>query len=125
MLENWLCVKNEDLQTIMLKNFQTLPLVNAGACKTVVPDTSGEDLLTNYPNPFTQKTTIKFKTKGGHTLVQIIDAMGRVITNLVDRDYAAGTYNIPFDSGALAPGVYYARLQNLSLQQVRTMLKVR
>jgi hypothetical protein len=109
----------------MLKNFQTLPLVNAGACKTVLPDNSGEDLLTNYPNPFTQKTTIKFKTRGGHTLIQVIDAMGRVITNLVDKEYVAGTYSIPFDSGALVAGVYYIRLQNLSTQQVRTMMKVK
>ena len=63
MLENWLCVKNEDLQTIMLKNFQTLPLVNAGACKTVAPDTSGEDFLTNYPNPFTHKNYYKVYNK--------------------------------------------------------------
>ncbi len=125
MLENWLCVKNTDLQSIMLKNFQTLPLVNAGACKTVVPNTTGETLLTNYPNPFTQKTTIKFTTKGGHTLIQILDAMGRLITNLIDKEYTAGTYSVAFDSGALAAGVYYARLQNLSLQQVITMLKVR
>jgi hypothetical protein len=109
----------------MLKNFQTLPLVNAGACKTVQPNNSGNSLISNYPNPFQQKTTISFTTNGGHTLIQIIDAMGRVIKTLTDTNYAAGTYTVVFDSGALPAGVYYARLQNLSTQQVRTMLKVR
>jgi hypothetical protein len=109
----------------MLKNFQTLPLVNAGACLTVKPNLSGNSLISNYPNPFTQKTTITFTTAGGHTLIQVIDAMGRVLANLIDKDYAAGTYTVPFDSGALAAGVYYARLQNLSTQQVKTILKVR
>jgi hypothetical protein len=51
--------------------------------------------------------------------------MGRVIKTLTDTDYAPGTYTVIFDSGALPAGVYYARLQNLSTQQVRTMLKVR
>jgi uncharacterized protein (DUF1501 family) len=125
LLENWLCVKNDDLQNIMLKNFQTLPLVNAGACLTVAPNVSGTKLITNNPNPFDKKTVITFQTNGGHTLVQVIDAMGRVIANLVDKEYAAGTYTVTFDSGALPSGVYYARLQNLSNQQVRTMLKVR
>ena len=125
LLENWLCVKNEDLQNIMLKNFQTLPLVNAGACLTVNPNTSGNSLITNYPNPFTQKTTLTFTTAGGHTLVQVIDAMGRLMASLVDREYAAGTYTVVFDGERLAAGVYYARFQNLSTQQVRTMLKVR
>ena len=125
LLENWLCVKHEDLQSIMLKNFQTLPLVNAGACLTINPNQSGNSLISNYPNPFTQKTTIKFQTAGGHTLIQVIDATGRVLVNLVDRDYSAGSYTVRFDSGALPSGVYYARLQNLATQQVRTMLKVR
>jgi hypothetical protein len=68
---------------------------------------------------------ITFKTAGGHTLIQVMDTMGRVITNLTDKEYTAGTYTVVFDGGALPAGVYYARLQNLATQQVRTMLKVR
>jgi uncharacterized protein (DUF1501 family) len=124
LLENWLCIKNDELQTIMLKNYQTLPLVNAGACLTVNPNQSGNSLISNYPNPFTKKTTITFNTAGGHTVVQIIDASGKLLANLVDKDYPAGSYNVSFDSGALPSGVYYARFQNMSDQQVRTMLKV-
>jgi hypothetical protein len=108
----------------MLKNFQTLPLVNAAACKKAV-NLSGDDLVHNYPNPFTSKTVISFKTAGGHTLIQVMDMLGRVITNLTDRDYAAGTYTVVFDAGSLPSGVYYARLQNMSVQQVHTMLKVK
>jgi hypothetical protein len=81
--------------------------------------------VTNYPNPFTESTTIKFKTRGGHTLVQIIDMLGRVIQTPIDREYTAGTFTITFDSGPLPSGVYYARLQNGPIQQVRSMLKVR
>lgn len=125
LLENWLCVKNTDLQSIMLKNFQTLPLVNSAACKAAQPNTSGNTLIANYPNPFQQKTTISYTTSGGHTLIQVMDAMGRVVKTLLDAELSAGTYTVNFDSGALPAGVYYARLQNLSTQQVRTMLKVR
>ncbi|MEJ7672099.1 MAG: DUF1501 domain-containing protein [Chitinophagaceae bacterium] len=65
LLENWLCVKNSDLQTIMLKNFQNIPLVNSASCKNVAPNTSGTNLLTNSPNPFSTSTTLTFKTEGG------------------------------------------------------------
>jgi hypothetical protein len=51
--------------------------------------------------------------------------MGRRVATLADKVYLEGTYSVTFDSGALASGVYYARLQNGSLQQVRPMLKVR
>ncbi len=124
LLSNWLCVDNHDLQQIMLKNFQVLPLVNAAACKKPV-NLSGETLLTNYPNPFTGSTVISFKTAGGHTLVQVMDTTGRVIANLTDKEYAAGNYTVVFDSANLPAGIYYARLQNLAVQQVRTMLKMR
>ncbi|TAF55903.1 MAG: DUF1501 domain-containing protein [Sphingobacteriia bacterium] len=124
LLNNWLCVDSRDLNQIMLKNFQTLPLVNAGACKKAV-NLSGENLISNYPNPFQGNTVITFKTNGGHTLVQIMDTTGRVLVNLTDREYPAGTYTLNFSGGTLPAGVYYARLQNLSVQQVRTMVKVK
>lgn len=124
ILSNWLCVKDTDLQQIMLKNFQLLPLVNAGGCQKPI-NLSGESLVSNYPNPFNSSTVITFKTDGGHTMVQIMDTSGKVITTLTDREYTAGTYSVVFDSGLLPSGVYYARLQNMATQQVRTMLKVK
>ena len=85
----------------------------------------GDNLIINYPNPFNSSTTITFKSAGGHTLVQVFDTTGRRIAILADKVYDEGTYSVTFNSGALAPGVYYARLQNGPLQQVRPMLKVR
>lgn len=129
ILERWFCVPADTLQTIMFQNFQSLNIVSDASCRAVDPDpnqNAGVQLITNYPNPFTQSTTIKFKTNGGHSLVQIMDMLGRVIAVPVDREYpVAGEYTVSFDSGALATGVYYARLQNGPVQQVRSMLKVR
>jgi uncharacterized protein (DUF1501 family) len=124
ILNKWLCVDADDLEQIMLKNFQVLPIVNSLACNKSV-NLSGENFITNYPNPFTQSTNISFKTAGGHTLIQIMDTMGRVLKNLIDREYEAGNYNVVFDGSGLQPGVYYVRFQNMVVQQVRAMLKVR
>ncbi len=124
VLSNWLCVNEADLQQIMLKNFQMLPLINAGGCQKPI-NMSGELLISNYPNPFSGSTVISFKTDGGHTLVQIMDASGKVIANLTDKEYTAGTYSVVFESGLLPAGVYYARLQNMAVQQVRAMIKVK
>ena len=118
-----------NLQTIMLKNFQEIHLAINSACATTgiedVLDNDGKDLIINYPNPFVESTRITFRTKGGHTLIYVIDPLGRVIRTLTDKVYAPGTYNVTFDSGGLPTGVYYARLQNGSIQQVRPMLKTR
>ncbi|MFZ4770022.1 MAG: DUF1501 domain-containing protein, partial [Ferruginibacter sp.] len=126
MLQDWLCVKNNDLQQIMLQNFQNIPIVKTSACNPSIPNTSGLTLIDNYPNPFTQSTTIRFTTSGGHTLVQIMNTLGQVIATPVDREYpTAGTYSIQWDSQYLGTGAYYARFQNGAVQQVRTMMKVK
>jgi uncharacterized protein (DUF1501 family) len=126
LLQRWFCVPDTDLQMVMLKNFQQLDVVNNAKCKTASPSNSGDTLITNYPNPFTESTRIQFTTAGGHTLVQIMNGLGQVLNVLVEADYpVAGTYSISFDSYGLPSGVYYARLQNGPTQQVRTMLKVR
>lgn len=126
MLQDWLCVKPEDLQQILLRNFQNIPMVKTSACSPDIPNNSGKSLISNYPNPFTDATTITFTTRGGHTLIQIMNALGQLIATLLDKSIpAAGTYTVPFSGGHLGTGVYYARLQNGTIQQVKAMLKVR
>ncbi len=129
LLSQWFCVNATDLQTIMFKNFQNIPLAINSACGSTGLDdvyrNAGDQLIINYPNPFVDSTKITFKTRGGHTLIQVIDTMGRTVKTLTDADYAPGVYNINFDSYGFAAGTYYARLQNGTIQQVRPMLKVR
>ncbi|MFT3676697.1 MAG: DUF1501 domain-containing protein [Chitinophagaceae bacterium] len=129
ILEKWFCIPPATLQTILFRNFQSLPVINDKDCTGVNPENpnqnAGTELISNYPNPFTQSTTIRYTTRGGHTLVQIIDMLGRVLRTPVDREIALGTYTVSWDSGTLPTGVYYARLQNGPTQQVRAMLKVR
>jgi|RhiMetdeSRZDD1v2_1073273.scaffolds.fasta_scaffold01029_11 uncharacterized protein (DUF1501 family) len=129
ILKQWFCVNDTDLQTIMLQNFQNIPIAINTACgSTGVDDVirgDGEQLVVNYPNPFVENTKITFNTKGGHTLVQVMDTMGRVIKTLTDKVYTSGTYTVTLEGYGLPVGVYYARFQNGSTQQVRPMLKTR
>jgi hypothetical protein len=120
ILSNWFCVDNTTLQTVMLKNFQSLPIVKTNSCNSNTPDLQDNLLIKNYPNPFTGSTTITFKTEGGHTSIMIIDTLGRMISTLVDQEYTGpGQYSVTFNAERLATGVYYARLQKGALQQVR------
>jgi hypothetical protein len=129
LLEQWFCVDNTTLQTILLKDYQRLPIISGIACGTITAiddvNNGSTHLITNYPNPFVDTTTLKYKSKGGHTMIQIFDTMGRLISVPVNKVLAVGEYTTSFDARQLATGTYYARLQNGPYQQVRTMLKVK
>ena len=126
ILRDWFCVDPSNISNILLKNYQYLPFIKSSACSLNANDLNnlGQKLISNSPNPFGETTVITYKTNGGHTLVQIFDTAGRQLGILVDQTYnGPGTFTLTWNAGQLAAGVYYARLQNGSIQQVRTMLK--
>src|SRR6202008_4366244 len=85
---------------------------------------SDQLLFKMWPNPYSINATIQFSTTGGHTMIQQIDALGRVVKVLTNREYAAGTYNIDIYNDGLSSGAYFLRLQNKSLQKVITVVKM-
>jgi len=127
ILTHWFCVKETDNMQIMLKQFPTLNLINASACAIEMANPVFEKnaMIVAYPNPFTQQSRIEFKTEGGHTLVQLLDATGAVIKLLVDANYSyAGMNSVTLLGGDLKPGVYYIRIQNGIHQYVKTIIKM-
>jgi hypothetical protein len=132
ILEKWFCLEKNVVDSLFPPNvnttLQSLPLLKAGACTGITPPpvTGGNATISNYPNPFTRSTTIKFSTDGGYTLIQVFDTLGRLMSVPVDTNYpVAGIYTVTLDTDSFAPGVYYARLQNGVHQYVRAMMKVK
>jgi uncharacterized protein (DUF1501 family) len=126
ILTQWFCLDQSYVDDVLLKDFQPLPLVQVQACGKITanePITLTEDLISNYPNPFSDSTTLTFTTKGGHTMIQIFDNIGRVISVPVDGEYDAGRHKVVVDTRDFNSGMYFARLQNGEIQQVRRMIK--
>ncbi len=66
----------------------------------------------NYPNPFTQNTSIAYGLyEGGDVLMSIFDVSGRRIQIVEDAYKARGRYTIEFRNTDLEPGVYYYQLE--------------
>jgi pectate lyase len=76
------------------------------------------NLIRNYPNPFNPLTKIVFEIKTPSNItLQVFNAIGKKIADLVSGHYKPGKYEITWDagnnsSGSLASGVYFARLQS-------------
>ncbi len=126
LLQDWFCVPSSDLSTILLNNYQTLPLVSNADCTAAaiheINQSAGANLVSVYPNPFVSSTNISFTTNGGHTLLQVFNCEGQLIKTLVDREMEAGNYKTGFENEDYATGVYYVRLQNKVIQQVKSMV---
>jgi len=70
-------------------------------------------LSQNYPNPFNPSTVISYEiTAQQHVRLSVYDVTGRLITVLVDQQQAPGEYQVTWDAGQLASGVYIYRLES-------------
>jgi hypothetical protein len=74
-------------------------------------------LAGNYPNPFTEQTSIEYAVPGQtNVTLTVYDVMGRRVATLVDGPKPGGTYTASWngrsDNGRdLASGVYLIHLQ--------------
>jgi hypothetical protein len=80
-------------------------------------------LIQNYPNPFNPSTTIQWKMPwSGRVTLKIYDLPGNEIETLVDEFRSAGIYQIKFQAGKYASGVYFYRIQSGSRSETRKMI---
>ena len=66
-----------------------------------------EVLSSNYPNPFTNSTTISYTLpESGKVKVDIRNSMGVLITTIVEQVQEAGVHNIVYNT-EIHPGIYF------------------
>lgn len=79
-------------------------------------------LCQNYPNPFNGTTIIRFEIPhSSNVSLKVYDLLGREISTLINNNLRRGWYQIPFDAGSLASGVYVYRLQAGGFIEIKRM----
>lgn len=78
----------------------------------------------NYPNPFNPSTTFRFSLpRTAPASLVIYDELGRTVGTVFERELAAGTHSVQFNSPAhMSSGIYFAVFRAGEFQQVRKML---
>ncbi len=129
MLQDWFCVPSNEVSSILMKDFQSLSIVSSSDCiNTSVRDRyrqAGQNIVSAYPNPMVESTTIRFQSQGGKCMLQVFNAHGQLVATPTNRTYDLGEHQVSWNSGELPPGTYHIRLQNGTIQQVKPILKVR
>ena len=73
--------------------------------------TIGFKLNQNYPNPFNPSTTINYElNKTANVSLKIYDALGNLITEILNEEKIPGNYTMNFDGNNLSSGIYYYTL---------------
>jgi hypothetical protein len=82
----------------------------------------GFALYQNYPNPFNPTTTIRFSIAGVVALsgsegpatkvwLAVYDVLGREVAVLVNETKMPGSYEVTWNAGSMASGVYFYRIE--------------
>lgn len=80
-------------------------------------------LSQNYPNPFNPTTTIEFSVpQNSDVRILLYDILGKVVGEIVQGNYDAGTYKAKFNASNLASGVYFYRLEAGNFSSVKKLM---
>lgn len=127
-LNQWFCVPQHDVNSILYDKYQNLPILKTANClSTATHDQNvlnGTPVIKVYPNPFVSRTKIDYESYGGFVRLQIFNNQGSLIQSLVNNEVIKGNYTIDVDLEGYASGNYYVRWENGALQQVKALLKV-
>ena len=83
-------------------------------------------LSQNYPNSFNPSTQIQYTVTSTDVVqLRVYDALGRLVTTLVNSVQHPGTYSARWNAEGATSGVYFCRLQAAGKIESRKMLLVR
>jgi hypothetical protein len=106
--------------------------LNGSDAKDVRVDIAPEEfaLEGNYPNPFTQTTTIPYQlSESADVTLEVYDMLGRKIGTLVDKQQSSGQYEVNVNQSkvgqSLSSGVYIYRLEAGDFQDTGKMTVVK
>ena len=88
------------------------------------PTVNGDNLVLeqNYPNPFSQQTTIPFTLPNAAKVhFFVMDAMGHIV-HQAEQFYQSGSHYITIDMDAYSAGVYYYGIEVNGQRQMRKMI---
>lgn len=95
---------------------------------TADQDTTAADnggVFKNYPNPFSQTTTIEFTlTKKESVSLVVYDIQGNKVADIYNGSLGAGKHTFPFNAQRLASGYYICRLLTKERSATIKMIKV-
>jgi hypothetical protein len=83
-------------------------------------------LETNYPNPFSNTTSIHFSLKKkSEVKLKVFDASGKMLEQIANETFPAGDYHFQWNASMSTEGIYYLVMECFNQRQIKKMVVVR
>lgn len=89
----------------------------------------------NYPNPFNPSTKIKFDVptanltlsgaKGLNVTLKVYDISGRLVETLLNKLMNPGSYEVEWNAGSFASGVYFYKIITMEYIETKKMILIK
>jgi hypothetical protein len=115
---------NGSLEDMSQNNFTIIYVpVNVNQVEEVVTEFRLEQ---NYPNPFNPGTTIRYYIPTQSSVrLRVYNSIGENITELINANQNAGSYEINWDAGNFASGIYFYSVEAIPFDRTEIFRSVR
>lgn len=128
VLEQWLCVPESDLGTVLLKNMDRIPVApDAGCVPTGTRDrmaSAGRSYIEVFPNPVRTEARVQLHSIGERVQVRLTDINGRPLRLVHDGFLGVGQHEVNMNIHGLPQGQYILSYQSPSVRQARVVVKL-
>lgn len=123
VLNQWMGVSKATINSILMDEFQILPILKSEVGTDEVGINSADLDLNLYPNPVADQLNISFLSKGGRVKISLFNGAGQQIKHIITKRYARGTNKIALSTGNLLSGNYVVRLEEGARQVSKLLIK--
>lgn len=111
LLKDWFMVDESDISDLFEHTVEFIDIL--GACNLGVNDLAkNKNGLTLFPNPASDRASIRFEATGEAYTLQVIDINGRTVLEPFSGKSLQGEQTIPFELHSLKSGIYTVRLMS-------------
>ena len=93
-------------------------MILAGRTDTIFSDVKKDEIIynyvleQNYPNPFNPSTTIRYSIPTqSNVRLRVYNSIGENIAELINAIQSAGSYEVSWDAGNVASGIYFYSIE--------------
>jgi len=105
-------------------SFSITPPVDVEITNLEVPDEY--KLFQNYPNPFNPSTTIRYSIPTqSNVRLSVYNSIGENIADLINANQSGGSYEINWDAGNFASGIYFYSVEAIPFDGTEIFRSVR